>query len=82
MMRVSWFYSVLHMNAVQQAIAGIIEIFFYSTVTIILSQHSPLYIVIQDGRSVYWEAIVSVIVRKKKSSYEHVILNGYRNTAV
>jgi len=81
MMRVSWFYSVLHMNAVQQATAGIIEIFFYSPVTIILLQHSPLYRMIQDEIPIYWEVIVSVIARKK-SSYEHVILNGYRDTAV
>jgi len=53
------------MNAVQQAAVGIIEIFFYSPVMIILSQNSPLYRVIQDERSVYWEVIVSVIVRKK-----------------
>ena len=37
---------------------------------------------IQEERSVFWEVIVSVIVRKKVHMNMCLVLTGYRNTAV
>jgi hypothetical protein len=36
-----------------------------------------LYWVIQEERSIFWEVIVSVIVRKKVLINMYLILNGY-----
>ena len=48
---------------------------------IILHTHH-IYRVIQEERSIFWEVIVSVIVRKKVDMNMCVILNGYRDRAV
>jgi hypothetical protein len=43
--------------------------------------HGDIYRVILEERSIIWEVIVSVIVRKKVHMNVCLILNGYRNRA-
>ena len=47
-----------------------------------LSAHNPVYRVMQEERSVFWELTVSVVIRKKFHMTICVILNGYRDGAV
>jgi hypothetical protein len=41
-----------------------------------------VHMLIQEGRSIFWEVIVSVIMKKRVHMNVCLILNGYRDRAV
>jgi hypothetical protein len=59
------------------------ESYFYTSVTSILNKifHRIIYRVSQEEGSVFWEVIVSAIVRKKVCMNVCPILNGFRYLA-